>query len=56
MACQQQCRFAAWLDPGTPPAELHALLRPYPAGDIAAEPVGRYVNSPRNEGPLCLAP
>jgi putative SOS response-associated peptidase YedK len=26
--------FAAWLDPHTPPTELHALLRPYPADEM----------------------
>jgi putative SOS response-associated peptidase YedK len=48
--------FAAWLDPRTPAAQLHALLRPYPAGAMEAVPVGRYVSDPRNEGPQCLAP
>jgi putative SOS response-associated peptidase YedK len=47
--------FAAWFDPATPPAELHALLRPYPADEMTAVPVGRYVSNPRNEGPRCLA-
>jgi len=47
--------FAAWLDPRTPAAELHPLLRPYPADEMTAVPVGRYVSNPRNEGPQCLA-
>jgi len=47
--------FAAWLDPRTPAAELHTLLRPYPAEEMTAVPVGRYVSNPRNEGPQCLA-
>jgi putative SOS response-associated peptidase YedK len=47
--------FAAWLDPRTPAGELQALLRPYPAEQMAAVPVGRYVSNPRNEGPQCLA-
>jgi putative SOS response-associated peptidase YedK len=47
--------FAAWLDPQTTPAELHTLLRPYPAEEMAAVPMGRYVSNPRNEGPRCLA-
>ena len=34
---------------------LLPLLRPYPAGEMVAEPVGRYVSNPRNEGPQCLA-
>jgi putative SOS response-associated peptidase YedK len=48
--------FVAWLDPRTSAAELHALLRPYPAEAMEAVPVGRYVGNPRNEGPRCLAP
>src|SRR5262249_34710575 len=47
--------FAAWLDRHTPAADLHALLRPYPAEDMTAVPERRYVSNPRNEGPLCLA-
>jgi putative SOS response-associated peptidase YedK len=48
--------FGAWFDPRTPAAELHALLRPYPAEEMEAVPVGSYVSNPRNEGPQCLAP
>jgi putative SOS response-associated peptidase YedK len=48
--------FGAWLDPRTPGADLHSLLRPYPAEGMAAMPVGRHVSNPRNEGPQCLAP
>jgi putative SOS response-associated peptidase YedK len=47
--------FAAWLDPRAATAEVRALLRPYPEGEMVAEPAGRYVNNPRNEGPRCLA-
>jgi putative SOS response-associated peptidase YedK len=47
--------FGAWLDPRTPAAELHALLRPYPADTMTTIPVGRYVSNPRNEGPQRLA-
>jgi putative SOS response-associated peptidase YedK len=47
--------FAAWLDPHSPLADLHALLRPYPADAMTAVRVGRYVSNPRNEGPRCLA-
>ena len=46
--------FAVWLDPRSLAAELHALLRPYPAEEMTAVPVGRYVSNPRNEGPECL--
>jgi putative SOS response-associated peptidase YedK len=34
----------------------HALLRPYPAEEMEAVPVGRYVGNVRNEGPQCLEP
>jgi putative SOS response-associated peptidase YedK len=44
--------FAAWLDPRTPAGELHGLLWPYLAG--ATAPASPYVNSPRNQGPMCL--
>ena len=36
--------------------ELQSLLRPAPAGLLAAEPVTHFVNNPRNEGPECIAP
>src|SRR5207244_2042608 len=35
--------FTAWLDPRTPTDALHGLLRPYPAGEMTASPVSRYV-------------
>jgi putative SOS response-associated peptidase YedK len=41
---------AAWLDPRTPPTELHALLRPYPAEAMTAVPVGRYLGNPGTNG------
>jgi putative SOS response-associated peptidase YedK len=47
--------FAAWLDPKTPAADLHHLLLPYPAGEMASDPASPFVNSPRNQGPRCLA-
>jgi putative SOS response-associated peptidase YedK len=47
--------FAAWLDPQTPAGELPGVLRPYPAAEMAADPANPYVNSPRNQGPKCLA-
>jgi putative SOS response-associated peptidase YedK len=47
--------FVAWLDPRTPVGELHGLLRPYPAGEMAAAPANPFVNSPRSQGPKCLA-
>jgi putative SOS response-associated peptidase YedK len=47
--------YGTWLDPMTPVVTLHALLRPYPAEEMEAVPVGSYVSNPRNEGPQCLA-
>jgi hypothetical protein len=41
--------------PRTPGAELHGLLRPYPAETMTTMPVGRYVNNPRNKAPQCMA-
>jgi len=43
-----------WLAGGLEEAE--ALLRPFDAEAMAAEEVGRKVNSPRNEGPELLEP
>lgn len=34
--------------------DAEPLLRPYPAEEMAATPVGRFVNNPRNEGPGCV--
>jgi putative SOS response-associated peptidase YedK len=46
-----------WLDPERRGAmELRSLLRPYPADAMAARPVSRAVNSPRNDTPQCLEP
>jgi putative SOS response-associated peptidase YedK len=46
-----------WLAPGPgDPAALQALLVPYPAGDMTAFPVSRWVNDARHEGPECVAP
>jgi len=42
---------AAWLDPASPAAKLEALLRPYPAKDMAAALVSKKLNSPAQEGP-----
>jgi putative SOS response-associated peptidase YedK len=48
---------AAWLDPGSPAtAQLKALLKPCPAGMMAAHPVSTRVNTPRNDEPALLEP
>lgn len=45
-----------WLDPTTgTTAEVKDLLRPYPAEAMAAGEVSALVNSPKNDGPACLA-
>jgi putative SOS response-associated peptidase YedK len=36
--------------------ELRALLRPYEADDLIAEPVSTLVNSPKNDVPQCVEP
>jgi putative SOS response-associated peptidase YedK len=46
----------AWLAPDTPPQDLHALIRPYPAALMEYHDVAMFVNSPRNNAPACLAP
>ena len=49
--------FDLWL--AAPPGEgerLRSLLRPYPAGAMAAEQVGLSVNNPSNDSPELIAP
>ena len=49
--------FDLWLDPGVQnPEAVRPLLRSYPDAAMACHPVGRYVNNPRNEDPLCIEP
>jgi putative SOS response-associated peptidase YedK len=49
--------YARWLDPSEQPADtLKALLRPLPDDWLAAHPVGKLVNNPRNETPRCIEP
>ena len=46
-----------WLDPENRDAgELTALLKPLPPERWQAVPIGRYVNSPTNDDPACIAP
>lgn len=44
----------AWLDPATPLADAHALLRPLPAELTRARAVSRAVNDARYDGAACL--
>lgn len=49
--------YGRWMDPeNEKPAAVTDLLRPYPPEEMAARPVGRRVNSPRNDDPKCLEP
>lgn len=45
-----------WLSPETQDvADLAGLLRPYPAEEMEAYPVSSLVNSPKYDGPECIA-
>lgn len=48
--------YEPWLDPATPAETLSALLRPYPEDALRSVAIGSYVNSPKHEGPECVAP
>ena len=49
--------YAEWLDTGTRQvSRLHALLRPYPAKEMAAYPVSTRVNNPSNDVAECVEP
>ncbi len=46
----------AWLDPATPAGALQALLRPFPAEEMAKYPVSSRVNSVRNDDERLVEP
>jgi putative SOS response-associated peptidase YedK len=46
----------AWLDPGTPPAELAPMLGPAPDASVRMWPVGGAVNRVASDGPGLLDP
>jgi len=46
---------AAWLDPGSSPETLKALMVPH-VGTMEAVPLSTAVNNPRNDGPEILRP
>lgn len=49
--------YQRWLEPGEKsPAQLSALLTPFPAERMTAFPVSTLVNNPRNDTPQCVAP
>ncbi len=47
---------ALWLDPKASREQLEPLLTAYPAEEMEAWPVSRFVNSPANDGPRCIEP
>ncbi len=49
--------YAQWIDPAVrTPDSLGALIKPYPAEEMAAYPVSTLVNSPQNDRPECVVP
>jgi putative SOS response-associated peptidase YedK len=49
--------YELWLDPGVEERDpLTDLLRPYPAEDMEAYPVSRFVNNPSHDDPRCVEP
>jgi putative SOS response-associated peptidase YedK len=51
-----RAREADWLDLTLTPAEVDALLVPFPAEQMAAHDASLLVNSPKNDGPELLDP
>ena len=50
-----QIAYRQWLQEGeNDPSLLKSFLQPYPAEDMEAYPVSRYVNSPQNDSPECI--
>jgi putative SOS response-associated peptidase YedK len=45
-----------WLDPATPPEELHPLLTPYDSQAMICYPVSRMVNTPKTDSQDCVQP
>ena len=49
--------YAQWIDPAVrTPDSLQALVKPYPAEEMAAYHVSTLVNSPQNDRPECVVP
>jgi putative SOS response-associated peptidase YedK len=49
--------YSDWLQEGeNDPSLLKSFLQPYPAEEMEAYPVSRYVNSPQNDSPECIIP
>jgi putative SOS response-associated peptidase YedK len=51
----EPANFAQWLGDDTPREGLERLLATYPAEKMKLNPVSTAVNSPRTEGPQCVA-
>jgi len=49
-------RATEWLDRATPFSRLGELLTAYEAADLECYEVSRFVNSPGNDSPQCIAP
>ena len=48
--------LGTWLDPTAPTERLQELLAPGPDDLLDAIAVSKLVNSPKNDGPECIAP
>jgi putative SOS response-associated peptidase YedK len=49
--------YAQWIDPAVrTPDSLGALIKPYPAEEMAAYPVSTLVNNPKNDLAECVVP
>jgi putative SOS response-associated peptidase YedK len=48
--------YSRWLDPKEPLAAFQPLLTPYAAELMDSWPVGKLVNSPKNDAPACIEP
>jgi putative SOS response-associated peptidase YedK len=48
--------YDRWLDPATTPADVQALLRPFPPERMESFPVSTLVNRPANESAECMKP
>ncbi len=49
--------YELWLDPEVQQPDLiQPLLRPFPAQEMDAYPVSRFVNTPGNDSPKCVEP
>ncbi|MDP2640060.1 MAG: SOS response-associated peptidase [Betaproteobacteria bacterium] len=52
-----RAQYARWLDPALQdPAEVQPMIASHPAGELQAIPVGRRINSARNQGPELIEP